>query len=389
MSNVATIDQPTQQFAQGPARMPILAGSPPRAIVPSDFDSVWRLSVMIAHSGMAPSGIDTPEKIAVAVMHGLEIGLTPLAALQSIAVIGGRPSIWGDGAIALVRSSGLCEFVHETIDGDGDNRTARCETKRKGDPQSVVRTFSIRDAKTAKLWEKRGKNGNDTPWITNPDRMLQMRARAFALRDAFADVLKGLAIAEEQRDIAREPSSAPPVPPPPSPQEPPTIEGTAQTIAETKPQPAASSAQAEESSEQKSQGSTIPEEWNLSEYLTSIDQLLSKAQSNAELEAAWKGRPQPPRKLATKEIGELTAVLQKHKGRFAAPPPPPSDDATKTPTPDPALEEIARAQKAGLLKAAAGKPRVVPAEFNEIPSLQEAFLRAYDAKMAALEKESH
>ena len=32
--------------------------------------------------------------------------------------------------------------------------------------------------------------------------MLQLRARSWALRDGFADVLKGLASAEEQRDVA-------------------------------------------------------------------------------------------------------------------------------------------------------------------------------------------
>lgn len=47
----------------------------------------------------------------------------------------------------------------------------------------------------AGLWGKQG------PWKTNPRRMLQMRARAFAGRDAVPDVLKGLAVAEEAIDI--------------------------------------------------------------------------------------------------------------------------------------------------------------------------------------------
>ncbi len=44
--------------------------------------------------------------------------------------------------------------------------------------------FSVGDAVVAKLWGKRGYNGKDTPWITNPKRMLKMRARGFGLRDA-------------------------------------------------------------------------------------------------------------------------------------------------------------------------------------------------------------
>ena len=48
----------------------------------------------------------------IAIMHGLEVGLSPLSALQRIAVINGRPTIWGDGALALVKASGLCEATN-------------------------------------------------------------------------------------------------------------------------------------------------------------------------------------------------------------------------------------------------------------------------------------
>jgi hypothetical protein len=112
-------------------------------------------------------------------------------ALQRIAVINGRPSIWGDGAMGLVRASGLCEYVYEAIDGDGDHMVAVCRVKRKGEKNPIERTFSVADAKKAGLWGKAG------TWQQYPKRMLQMRARAFALRDLFADVLGGLYIAEE------------------------------------------------------------------------------------------------------------------------------------------------------------------------------------------------
>ena len=55
--------------------------------------------------------------------------------------------------------------------------------------------FSIEDAKRAGLLGKSG------PWQQYTARMLTLRARAFALRDKFADVLKGLSMAEEALDI--------------------------------------------------------------------------------------------------------------------------------------------------------------------------------------------
>lgn len=200
MSNVAVIEP----------RPALVAGHRPQAIVPHDMDSAYRLAKAVCMAGMAPKGLDTPEKAMVAIMHGLEIGLTPMAALQRIAVVNGRPTIWGDGAIGLVRGSGICEWVKERIEGEGDNRIAVCEAKRKGDPESIRRTFGVADAKRAGLWGKTG------PWQQYPERMLQMRARAFSLRDGFADVLGGLYLQEELdngQSIPQPP--APPVPPAP------------------------------------------------------------------------------------------------------------------------------------------------------------------------------
>ncbi|MDQ2079519.1 recombinase RecT [Xanthobacteraceae bacterium Astr-EGSB] len=145
-----------------------------------------------------------------------------MQALQRIAVINGRPTIWGDAALALVRASRLLESIKEEVDGEGDAMVATCTVMRVGDLETVSRTFSVADAKTAGLWNKRGSSGQPTPWITHPKRMLQMRARAFALRDVFPDVMGGMYIAEEvvddRDDAPRAAQIEPPTPddPPPN-----------------------------------------------------------------------------------------------------------------------------------------------------------------------------
>lgn len=187
-------DVQTTERSQVPAtfeRAPLTAGYRPQPIVPTDIDQVWRLATLVSKSGMAPKDMQKTETITVAILHGLEIGLKPMMALQRIAVINGRPSIWGDAAIGLVRASGLCEYVQETISGSDDNMVAICRSKRKGEREPSERTFSVADAKRAGLWAKAG------PWAQYPRRMLQMRARAFLLRDLYADVLGGLYIVEE------------------------------------------------------------------------------------------------------------------------------------------------------------------------------------------------
>ena len=164
------------------------------AIVPQDAEQAFRMAQLVCKAGMAPRGMEQPEKVVTAILHGMEIGLKPMQAVQSIAIVNGRPAVWGDAAIGMVRASGLCAWVTERIDGEGDAAVAVCETQRVGEPQPQRRTFSVADAKRAGLWGKSG------PWQQYPLRMLQLRARAFALRDVYADVLKGLHVAEEAQD---------------------------------------------------------------------------------------------------------------------------------------------------------------------------------------------
>lgn len=173
-----------------PQKAALVAGDQPRAIVPSNIEQVWRFAELAVKSGLAPKDLDTAEKCSVAILHGLEVGLPPMQALQRICVINGRPTIWGDAVLGLVRASGLLESIQEEITGDGEGMVAACTVKRVGEA-AVTKTFSATDAKTAGLWTKAG------PWKQYPNRMLQMRARAFALRDVFPDVTGGMYLREE------------------------------------------------------------------------------------------------------------------------------------------------------------------------------------------------
>lgn len=162
----------------------------------STLDDMWRFSQCVVKSGFAPKGMEKPESVLIAVEMGYEVGLSPMAALQNTAVVNGRPTIYGDAALALVRGSGLLDFYEEKQVGTkGKDDFGYCVTaKRKGDNSKYSETFTVADAKVAGLWGKPG------PWTQYPARMLKFRARGFLLRDAFGDVLKGMRTYEEARD---------------------------------------------------------------------------------------------------------------------------------------------------------------------------------------------
>lgn len=163
---------------------------------PRSLMEAMEYAKIIADTDMVPKDFrGKAGNVLIAVQMGQELGLPPLQALQSMAIINGRPALWGDGLLALVLAQpDLESFSEDDLDEIRAKGAATCVIKRRGrDARSV--TFSIEDARQASLWGKQG------PWSQYPARMLQMRARAFACRDVYADVLRGVRMAEEERDI--------------------------------------------------------------------------------------------------------------------------------------------------------------------------------------------
>jgi hypothetical protein len=199
-----TPETPTTALAPAaPSKTPARIG-----VAPTTLDEGWRLAQMMAKSDLVPKSFrGKPEDVLVAIQLGTEIGFAPMQALQSIAVINGRPSVWGDGFLALIMGSALYRDHDESYEVDGqrveglsaealkkDTTAAVCTFWRRGKPEPVTRRFTVGQAKKAQLL------GKDGPWQAYPDRMLLMRARSWAGRDCFPDLLRGIRTAEEALD---------------------------------------------------------------------------------------------------------------------------------------------------------------------------------------------
>lgn len=168
-------------------------------------DNYYALEVFAENTfkaGFAPKSFTSASQVFVAMAMGLELGFTPQQALRVIAVINGKPGIYGPAALALCQSRPQIFDVSrfkEEYEGSGDDYKAFTESARVGG-QVARFEFSVADAKKAGLWGKPG------PWVQYPKRMLKYRARGFNLADTFADILMGLKTVEELQDEVADPS---------------------------------------------------------------------------------------------------------------------------------------------------------------------------------------
>lgn len=259
------------------------------AVVPQSVEEIFRIAKGVVQSGLAPFAltgkIDTADglsrgtsAVAIVIMAGAELGLPPMVSLRSFTAINGRPALYGDGLINVVRRSGrakaltvnytrgkdfrlfvragmipepeseeeAAELKADFLSWPIDDRTGGfCDATRNDSGETKVVIFTVSQAKRADLWQseamiekdvwsgpqgsrtkKREKVPNDSPWYRYPERMLGWRAAGFCLRELFSDALGGITDDWEAREIAGmvditpAPAARSEAPEPPEPPEP-------------------------------------------------------------------------------------------------------------------------------------------------------------------------
>lgn len=186
-------------------------------MAPKTIEEAFRYATAVYKSGLAPAQFDTPEKVMVGMQFAVELGLKPLTGLKSMYIVNGTPALFGDLPLALVRNSGKLESIEESqydindklickANGNLDSECsyAICVVKRVGEA-AVERQFSWKTAIKAGL--DKNKYGEKATYKNYRQRMLQMRARSWALKDVFGDVLNGISILEydtfEEKDVTQ------------------------------------------------------------------------------------------------------------------------------------------------------------------------------------------
>ncbi len=182
------------------------------SIAPVNMEDLWRLSDGLSRSTLLPQALmgkyirgqgfiryaqeEVKANVYLCLSYGAEIRLSPMQSISGIMVVNNRASAWGDALIGVIRGSGICAFIKETVEGDPrkpETIKATCHAKRSDTGEENTEEYTWADAVTAELVDA------DT-YKKHPKRMIKMRARGFCLRDLFPDVLCGIGFRELDMD---------------------------------------------------------------------------------------------------------------------------------------------------------------------------------------------
>ena len=127
-----------------------------------------------------------PANVLIAIEYGRALGLEPMAAIQGVHIVEGKPTASAQLIGALVRNAG------HRLRVQGDDTHAVAVIVRADDPDFEFRAeWNLERAKQAGL-AGRG------PWKTYPAAMLKARAITEVARDACPEVLSGVAYTDRK-----------------------------------------------------------------------------------------------------------------------------------------------------------------------------------------------
>ena len=154
----------------------------------NEWQMIREQADVLVKTGFLPKSITSPEQAMAIILTGRELGIGPMAALQGIDVILGKPSVSPQLMLALANSSGQLEDIKVETGESGATATV----KRKGRAPYTT-TFGPKEARAMQLDTK-------DQYKKQPAVMYQWRAIGANLRVTFPDVIKGMYVADGSPD---------------------------------------------------------------------------------------------------------------------------------------------------------------------------------------------
>lgn len=169
-----------------------------REVMP--LDKLMEMSQMLSQSTIVPDTYrNRPENCFIALDMASRMGMSPLAIMQALFVIQGRPSWSGQAIASMIRANPTLKNVNLEYVGERGTASwgAYVTAERVSDGRVLKGTTVTLGMAKAEGWlDKKG-----SKWLTMPEQMLAYRAYAFFGRVHVPELMMGLQTAEEVLDV--------------------------------------------------------------------------------------------------------------------------------------------------------------------------------------------
>lgn len=196
-------NQSTPQAVQPQSLVHISTAAQVNALVPQSLDSAMQFAEWLAKSSLLPKAVNKVHDIFFIVCAGMELGLPPMAALRGLYTVNGRTALESKTKMALALQKGAAQYF-KRIEYTPEATT--WETLRHGSTEPQRMRYTRQEAIDSGLAPGRrtgaGPNehpmaGKEGPWRQYTQRMISHRALGWLCDDVYADIVMGVATAED------------------------------------------------------------------------------------------------------------------------------------------------------------------------------------------------
>lgn len=175
------------------------------------FEHMWRIARIFAASDIVPKQfVGNEPNCFIAVEMSNRMGINPVALMQNMAIVNGRPTLEAKLITALINDSGVfLDDLEYEIEGaePGWNKAA----SKPVDPSYRVRAHAVKKSTGERLygewigWDMVQGEGwqskNGSKWLTMPGQMFRYRAASFFSKIYCTNITLGMQTREEMEDI--------------------------------------------------------------------------------------------------------------------------------------------------------------------------------------------
>ena len=163
-----------------------------------EWDKMMEMAEFLSKSTVIPiSYQNRPENILICVDLASRMGLSPLAVMQNLYIIQGKPSFSGQAIASLIRSSGQFSNVEVNFVGEEGKDSWGCYVSAERNGKTLKGATVTMKMAHAEGWSKK----SGSKWLTMPEIMLTYRAYTFFGRQFAPELMMGLHAVEELEDI--------------------------------------------------------------------------------------------------------------------------------------------------------------------------------------------